>query len=288
MGLVDVLIRPQRTLPGAALSATLARFAEQCRRSGGVPLRLRLPDNTVLEFGPSVDLTLRLRDPSAAAGTGSPDAWQVGRCLRRGAIRHRGRSARSTADRSATGRGGRRVGAATHCPGVAPASAPPGSGGDRPALRRWQRLLSPVAGPSDGVLVRLLPGPVRKRSTKRSVRSWITSAASCGSSLANGCSMSAAAGAGWSCTPRRNTECAPSASRCRATRLNLHANGYVQAGLQHAVDIQLLDYRDLEARFGQDAFDKVASVGMFEHVGLAICRDTSLQSPQCCATADCS
>ncbi len=40
------------------------------------------------------------------------------------------------------------------------------------------------------------------------------------------------------------------------------------AGLQDRVNIELLDYRDLPARFGDACFDKVASVGMFEHVGL--------------------
>jgi len=40
------------------------------------------------------------------------------------------------------------------------------------------------------------------------------------------------------------------------------------AGLQARAEIQLLDYRDLPQRFGEGSFDKVASVGMFEHVGL--------------------
>ncbi len=38
-------------------------------------------------------------------------------------------------------------------------------------------------------------------------------------------------------------------------------------------DVLLLDYRELQQRFGADAFDKVASVGMFEHVGLANLRE---------------
>jgi len=32
--------------------------------------------------------------------------------------------------------------------------------------------------------------------------------------------------------------------------------------------VLLLDYRDLPRRFGEGTFDKVASIGMFEHVGL--------------------
>lgn len=39
-----------------------------------------------------------------------------------------------------------------------------------------------------------------------------------------------------------------------------------QLGLQSYVDIRLLDYRDLDPRQGQ--FDKITSIGMFEHVGL--------------------
>jgi len=40
------------------------------------------------------------------------------------------------------------------------------------------------------------------------------------------------------------------------------------AGLQDRAEIELLDYRDLPQRFGEGSFDKVASIGMFEHVGL--------------------
>lgn len=40
------------------------------------------------------------------------------------------------------------------------------------------------------------------------------------------------------------------------------------AGLQDRVEVLLLDYRDLPQRFGEASFDKVASIGMFEHVGV--------------------
>lgn len=41
-----------------------------------------------------------------------------------------------------------------------------------------------------------------------------------------------------------------------------------QAGLERRIDVLLLDYRDTVSRFGEATFDKVSSVGMFEHVGL--------------------
>ena len=44
-------------------------------------------------------------------------------------------------------------------------------------------------------------------------------------------------------------------------------------GLGERVEVYLLDYRELQKRFGANAFDKVASVGMFEHVGLANLRE---------------
>ncbi len=39
-------------------------------------------------------------------------------------------------------------------------------------------------------------------------------------------------------------------------------------GLADRVQVELLDYRELAGRYGRDSFDKAASIGMFEHVGL--------------------
>jgi cyclopropane-fatty-acyl-phospholipid synthase len=39
-------------------------------------------------------------------------------------------------------------------------------------------------------------------------------------------------------------------------------------GLEGRVEALLLDYRDAPARFGEGSFDKISSIGMFEHVGL--------------------
>ena len=66
----------------------------------------------------------------------------------------------------------------------------------------------------------------------------------------------------------------------RATGITLSQNQLELAreriaadGLADQVDVLLLDYRELQKRFGPDAFDKVASVGMFEHVGLKNLRE---------------
>jgi len=49
-------------------------------------------------------------------------------------------------------------------------------------------------------------------------------------------------------------------------QLDLARDMNAEAGLEGAIDLQLQDYRDLP---GQENFDKVVSVGMFEHVGHA-------------------
>jgi cyclopropane-fatty-acyl-phospholipid synthase len=41
-----------------------------------------------------------------------------------------------------------------------------------------------------------------------------------------------------------------------------------QAGLSDRAEVLLLDYREALSRFGAESFDKVSSIGMFEHVGL--------------------
>ena len=63
-----------------------------------------------------------------------------------------------------------------------------------------------------------------------------------------------------------------SGSACRAHGITLSNKQYEYAsrkireeGLQELVTLELKDYRDLE---GEEWFDKIASVGMFEHVGL--------------------
>ncbi len=56
-------------------------------------------------------------------------------------------------------------------------------------------------------------------------------------------------------------------------QLELARERVLRERLAARVEIVLLDYRELRKRFGSDAFDKVASVGMFEHVGLENLRE---------------
>jgi cyclopropane-fatty-acyl-phospholipid synthase len=48
------------------------------------------------------------------------------------------------------------------------------------------------------------------------------------------------------------------------------------AGLEHLVEIRLQDYRDVRGQF-----DRITSVGMFEHVGIRHLPNTSAPSTSC-------
>ena len=91
----------------------------------------------------------------------------------------------------------------------AAAQQAPRPGGDRPPLRRRQRVLQPAARRLDGLLVGLLDVARTAPSSRRSATSSTWSAASSTSRPGAGCSTSAAAGARSPCTPR-----ASSAPRC--------------------------------------------------------------------------
>ena len=51
------------------------------------------------------------------------------------------------------------------------------------------------------------------------------------------------------------------------SQLTLANQRIAAAGLNGRVEALLLDYRDAPDRFGSESFDKVSSIGMFEHVG---------------------
>ena len=132
------------------------------------------------------------------------------------------------------------------------------------SLRRLQRVLRDLAGSSHGLFVRLFP-QWRRRSCHRPGRqSSTSSAASSNCCRRNACSTSAAAGERWSSMRPATTACAPSASHSRRSSSSSRASGCNAAGLEDRIDIRLQDYRDV----ADGPYDKISSIGMFEHVGL--------------------
>ena len=76
-------------------------------------------------------------------------------------------------------------------------------------------------------------------------------------------SISAAAGATLRSISRPWRTSTSRASRCRRSSTHLSNEKARRAGLSHRVRFELLDYREVDRRF-----DRIVSVGMFEHVGV--------------------
>ena len=83
-------------------------------------------------------------------------------------------------------------------------------------------------------------------------------------SPASACSTSAAAGAGWRSICTRSPASTCSASPCRSEQLKVARERAEAAGVADQVKFELIDYRAVEGQF-----DRIVSVGMFEHVGAA-------------------
>ena len=103
----------------------------------------------------------------------------------------------------------------------------------------------------------------RSRSTMPNSPRSATLRPSCGSSPAPRCSTSAAAGAALrSISPRLPARTSP-ASRCRRNSTSARRTERWSAAERKDATFRLVDYRDVEGRF-----DRIVSVGMFEHVGV--------------------
>ncbi len=76
------------------------------------------------------------------------------------------------------------------------------------------------------------------------------------------CSTSAAAGAGCADARARPRRAGPGRHPVRGTAPHRHQRAR-EAGLSDRIDIRLMDYRAVEGEF-----DRIVSVGMFEHVGV--------------------
>ncbi len=262
-----LLARTARRAAARAVSDSLQQMAETVRLEGGLPIEVSLADGGVVGFGPQATVTLTLNDDAciglleAPTLAGLGEAWIDGRIDLDGDIMQ----AVAAADRLA-----RRFG------------LPPD---ERPALRpRRHRLRTDC----DDVRYHYDVG-------NEFYRLWLDAQMvySCAYFRTGAESIDQAQcakldyicrklrlapgerlldiGCGWGALVLH----AARHHGVRAVGITLSAPQHDRAlrqiaeeGLGDRVQVLLFDYRELPARFGAAAFDKAASIGMFEHVGL--------------------
>ena len=113
-----------------------------------------------------------------------------------------------------------------------------------------------------------IPAPTSRPATSRSSRPSstrsTTSPPSCCCSPARRCSTSARAGAAWASSSASSTASTSPASPSRRSSTRSRSRRALEGGLADRVRFKLLDYRQEHGRY-----DRIVSVGMFEHVGVA-------------------
>ena len=262
-----LLRRAADKVVGKLAGTQLAGLAEQVRAAGGLPLRIVLPDGGLAEFGEAPSVTLTVRDPAVLGQFRQPSLGGLAEAYVEGGIDIDGDMAE--------------------------------------AIRVACRLVE-LSGASLAVRPDLMPAAHEQHTDRSDIyhhydvgngfyRLWLDRQMvySCAyfetgdedieaaqrAKLDHVCRKLRLAagerlldiGCGWGGLVRH-----------AARHYGVHAVGITLSdqqallarervaaeGLQDRVEVLLLDYRDLPRRFGEGTFDKVASIGMFEHVGL--------------------
>jgi cyclopropane-fatty-acyl-phospholipid synthase len=267
MGLANAVVHRSGAVANDALRSGVARLAEACLASGGAALRVVLPGGSVIDFGQSARVVLRILDPTLLAEMAAPtlallgDAYIEGRLEIEGDLLEAlpiGERLIEAAGSSVTQR-------------VVQALRRHRRSEDRGAIRHHYDV------GNEFYRLWLDERMVYSCAYYRAAADTIDSAQT--AKLEHICRKLALApgerlldvGCGWGALPIY----AAQTFGARAVGITLSENQaqlarerVKQLGLQDRVEILLLDYRDLPERFGVNAFDKAASIGMFEHVGL--------------------
>jgi cyclopropane-fatty-acyl-phospholipid synthase len=263
----SALKRVSNRVVGKLAGKQLGKLAEQVRARSDLPLRIVLPDDEATDFGASPRLTLTVRDPSALARLTQPSLGSLAEAYVEGQIDLDGDVGEAIAIASglveATGA------SASDRPAIVPAQHEPQT--DRADIghhydvgngfyRLWldSRMVYSCAYYETGAEDIETAQHAKLEHICRKLR------------LQPG-EHFLDIGCGWGAlvlhAAQHHGVSAIGITLSQQQAL-LARERVARAGLADRVEILLLDYRELPARFGERSFDKVASIGMFEHVGL--------------------
>ncbi len=262
-----LLRRATDKVAGRLAGTQFSRLAERVREEGGLPLRVVLPDGEAADFGEAPTLTLTVRDAAALAQFRQPTLGGLAEAYVEGGIDIDGdvgeaiRIASRLAELSGASVAAR--------PQLQPAAHQPPT--DRADIghhydvgngfyRLWldERMVYSCAYFETGAEDIDAAQQAKLEHICRKLR------------LAPG-ERFLDVGCGWGALVMhaarhygvRSVGITLSEQQAALARERIAA-----AGLQGRAEVLLLDYRELPRRFGEGSFDKAASIGMFEHVGL--------------------
>jgi cyclopropane-fatty-acyl-phospholipid synthase len=245
----------------------LSKLADEVRRDGGLPMRIVLPDGSQIDFGAAPDFTLTVRDSAVLKAFSQPTLGGLAEAYVEGRIDFDGDVATAihVASRLAEAAGA----SVDKRPGMAPAEHQPQT--DRADIshhydvgngfyRLWldERMVYSCAyfqradADIDTAQRAKLDHVCRKLRLAPGERL-----------LDIGC--------GWGALvlhAAQNYGVSAVGITLSEQQMLFARERIAAAGLQDRIEVLLLDYRDLPLRFGEGRFDKLASIGMFEHVGL--------------------
>ena len=262
-----LLKRAAGKVAGRLAGTQLGRLAEQVRARGGLPLRIVLPDGETADFGDAPQVTLTVRDPSVLADFARPalgnlaQAYVEGRIDLEGDVGQAIRIAAAWVESSGVPVGER--------PDILPAEHRVHD--DRADIshhydvgngfyRLWldERMVYSCAyferGDEDiDTAQRAKLDHICRKLRLAPGERFLDIGCGWGALLLHAAQHFGVTAVGITLSEQQAV---------------LARDRVADAGLQGKVDVQLLDYRDLPQRFGEGSFDKLASIGMFEHVGL--------------------
>ena len=252
---------------GRLAGTQLARLAEQVREQGGLPIRVILPGGEAADFDPAPTLTLTVRDPATLAQFRQPSLGGLAEAFVEGRLDIDGDVSEAI-----------RIASRLVELGGAPVAARPElvTGAHQPQTDRDD--ISHHYDVGNG-FYRLWLDPQMVYSCAYFETGDEDIDAAQQAKLDHVCRKLRLApgerlldiGCGWGALvihAARHYGVRAVGITLSEQQALLARERITAAGLQDRVEVLLLDYRELPQRFGEASFDKLASIGMFEHVGL--------------------